>query len=485
MRAASKLPWVVCMSLVACAPQPRPESPAVAGSPAEPAAASTAAGALTLLRDVRVLTMTAGDREAHAGWSVLVRDGVIAEVGPSVAAPPGATVIDGGGRTLMPGLIDMHVHVWDETELLAYLAHGVTTVRNMSGMPLHLDLAARIEAGALAGPRLITTGPILNSPGPNQQVNHQLVADAAQARAAVEQQHAQGYRHLKVYSNLTRETYEAIVAEARARGMTITGHSPEGARAEGVPFERPFDIRFDEVLDDGFVTLEHMETIVWHALADDLDEAKARALARAIAAAEVPVDPTLIAHHALVKMAETDGAWAQRPESGLLNPVLVAFEAEHYAAWAARDPELRRAHDAFFARAAALFHEEGVPLVTGTDAGIFTNIPGSAMTRELELLVAAGIPARDALAMATTNGAAALGIGDAVGQIAPGFRAELVLVDGDPLSDIGVVEHPVGLMRGDVWRDAADLARLHDAAARHDPARTQANFEAGLAAQRL
>jgi cytosine/adenosine deaminase-related metal-dependent hydrolase len=87
--------------------------------------------------------------------------------------------------------------------------------------------------------------------------------------------------------------------------------------------------------------------------------------------------------------------------------------------------------------------------------------------------------------MATTNGAAALGIGDSVGQIAPGFRAEMVLVDGDPLVDISVVEHPVGLMRGDVWRDAAALARLHDAAARHDPARTQANFEAGLAAQQL
>ncbi|MCA9701307.1 MAG: amidohydrolase family protein [Myxococcales bacterium] len=445
--------------------------------PAEPTAA--------LLRDVRVLTMAEGDRAAHEGWSVLVRDGVIVEVGPSVQAPPGATIIDGEGRTLLPGLVDMHVHVWDETELLAYLAHGVTTVRNMSGMPLHLELAARIEAGEIEGPRLLTTGPILNSPGPNQQLNHQLVSDAAEAREAVKQQHAQGYRHLKVYSNLTREAYEAVVAEAEARGMTITGHSPEGVRAEGVPLERAFEVGFDEVLDDGFVTLEHMETIVWHALADELDEVKLRALAREIAAAGVPVDPTLIAHHALQKMAETDGAWARRPESGLLNPVLVAYEAEHYATWAAQDPDLRRGHDAFFARATAIFHEEGVRLVAGTDAGIFTNIPGSAMTRELELLVAAGIPEIDVLAIATTNGAAVLGLGDTVGRVAPGFRAELILVDGDPLSDISVVEHPVGLMRGDSWLDADDLARLHDAAGRHDPGRTQANLEAGLAAQRL
>ncbi len=427
--------------------------------------------------------MTEGDAAPHEGWSVLIRDGRIAEVGPEVQVPPGATVVEGEGRTLLPGLIDMHVHIWDEVELAAYLAHGVTTVRNMSGMPIHLELAERIEAGEIEGPRLVTTGPILNSPGPNQQLNHQLVHDAAEARAAVAQQHERGYRHLKVYSNLTREAYEAILVEARARGMTITGHTPEGLRSEGIPLEKPFDIGFSELLDDGFVTIEHMESIVWHGLADELDERAVRALARQIAASGVTVDPTLIAHHALQKMAETDGAWAHRPESDLLNPVLVQFEQEHYEAWAGQDPDLRRAHDAFYARATAIFHEEGVHMVAGTDAGIFTNIPGCAMTRELELLVGAGIPPTAVLAMATTNGAEVLGMGEVVGQIAPGFRAELMLVDGDPLVDISVVEHPVGLMHHGVWLDAPALAGLHEQARAHDPARTQANLEAGLAAQ--
>lgn len=436
--------------------------------------------AATLIRDVRVLTMAQDDPQAHAGWSVLVQDGVIVRAGPAIDAPADALVIDGAGRTLMPGLVDMHVHIWDQVELSAYLAHGVTTVRNMSGMPIHLDLAAQITSGQLAGPRLITTGPILNSPGPNQQVNHQLVHDAAEARAAVAAQQARGFRHLKVYSNLTRDAYDAVLAEARARGMTITGHSPEGVRGQGVPFQQPFDIAFDEVLDDGFVTLEHMESIVWHGLADQLDESKLRQLARTVADAGVTVTPTLLAHHALQKMAETDGAWAHRPESGLLNPVLVAAEQEHYAAWAARDADARRAHDAFFARATAIFHEEGVVLVAGTDAGIFTNIPGSAMARELELLVDAGLPPMDVLAMATTRGAQALGLGDSIGRIAPGFRAELILVDGDPLADIGVVEHPVGLMLGGEWTDARGLAALHDAATRHDPERTRNNFEAAL-----
>ncbi len=85
----------------------------------------------------------------------------------------------------MPGLIDMHVHVWDEAELPAYLANGVTTVRNASGMPFHLEFEKQIASGELIGPRLVTTGPILNSPGPNAQVNHQMVEGAAEAREAV------------------------------------------------------------------------------------------------------------------------------------------------------------------------------------------------------------------------------------------------------------------------------------------------------------
>lgn len=466
---------VSALALCACASTPTvPEAEPTADGPQDPPPPD---GELLLIEDVRILPMTGPDVDPIDHGAVLVRDGTIVSVGASVTPPPGAVIIDGGGATLMPGLIDMHVHIWDEVELAAYLSHGVTTVRNMSGMPLHLELAERIDAGELSGPRLITTGPILNSPGPNQQVNHQLVTSAAQARAAVAQQHAQGFRQLKVYSNLTRPAYEAIRSEAAALGMTITGHTPEGVRREGVPHDAPFDIAFEELLDDGFTTIEHMESIVWHGMSDELDESRARALADEVARAGVPVDPTLIAHHALHQMAATDGAWAQRPESGLLNPLLVAQEQTHYAEWARQPADARAAHDAFFAVATRIFHERGVAMVTGSDAGIFTNIPGSALTRELELLVAAGIPTADVLTMATVNGAGVLGLGDQIGKVAPGYRAEFILVNGDPLTDISVVEHPIGLLLGNTWMDAAQLEQLHASAFQHDPARTQANFE--------
>src|SRR5690606_3817657 len=144
-------------------------------------------------------------------------------------------VVDGDGRILIPGLIDAHIHLNDEAELAGYLAHGVTGVRNMSGYPFHLRLSERIASGKLLGPDFITTGPILNSPGPNENVLQQTVTSGDEARAAVRAQHDAGYRALKIYSNLTTEAFEAIIEEANRLDMSVAGHSPEGVRTRGVP----------------------------------------------------------------------------------------------------------------------------------------------------------------------------------------------------------------------------------------------------------
>ncbi|MCK5750909.1 MAG: hypothetical protein KAH44_32130, partial [Oricola sp.] len=184
-----------------------------------------------LIDKVRIVSMAPGAPEAKDGQAVLIEDGVISAVGPagSLDAPEDALVIEGDGLTLTPGLIDAHVHVWDEAELAGYLAHGVTGIRNLSGMPFHLPLIERIEAGRILGPDMITSGPILNSPGVNAQANHKMVLTAEEARDAVAQQDEDGYRLIKVYSNLHREAYDAVMDEAKKRGMAVAGHSPEGA----------------------------------------------------------------------------------------------------------------------------------------------------------------------------------------------------------------------------------------------------------------
>ena len=434
-----------------------------------------------LIENVRLVSMVAGEPDALETQDILVIDGVIAARVPhgALAGDPrleGAERIDAAGRTVLPGLIDAHVHVWDMPELAGYLAHGVTSVRNVAGLPVHLRWADRIEDGALLGPTLLTTGPILNSPGPNAQQNHVLVMTGDEARAAVRRQHQQGYRHLKVYSNLTEDAYRGVLEEARALGLTVSGHTPEGVREPGIPLERDFLIPFTSLLDDGFLTIEHTESIVWHGLRDRLNAQRMQQLAGEMAQAGVVVTPTLIAHDNLVRVAESGGAYLERAGVETLNPLYVRIDADVYAYWARQDPAVREeARRQFYRQATGIMHEAGVTLIAGTDAGIFTNLPGRSMTRELELLVMSGLSPHAALQTATANGAQVLGLTDR-GRIAPGLRADLVLVSGDPLRDVTVVEFPDAVMVNGIWLDRAELDDLERAAGKGSLLRSVTNI---------
>jgi imidazolonepropionase-like amidohydrolase len=438
---------------------------------------------LTAITNVQLLSMKDGE-PVQAGQTVLIGDGRILRIGADreVSVPKAAGIIRGEGQFLVPGLIDAHVHIWDHPELAAYLANGVTTVRNASGMPFHLQYADAIKKGEMAGPSLLTTGPILNSPGPNAQPNHQLVMTAEEAREAVRQQYAQGYRHLKVYSNLSREAYEAILKEAALLEMSVMGHPPEGLREDGIPFEKPFNIAFDELLDDEFVTLEHMESLVWHALYDELNEDKLRLLAKQIAAAGIAVSPTLVAHRNLTRVADSQGDYLKRSGVETLNPFIAMLEQELYQHWASQAPGTRADFDRFYARATKIFQEEGVTLIAGSDAGIFINIPGLSLHDELALLVAAGLTPRQALATATSNPAQVLGLAN-TGLIAEGYVADLLLLEKNPLQNIDNLRKPrLVIANGKVY-DGAAVARLKQQASQTSLERSQEQLMQALEAQ--
>ena len=436
-----------------------------------------------LISHVRVVDFSGEAPDVREDVFVLVDEGAIIAVADTREGLIAATEQDASGLTMIPGLTDMHVHIWDEAELGAYLSWGVTRVRNMSGLPFHLTLAEQIEAGSVLGPHLVTTGPILNSAGPNAQVNHQLVETEEEARAAVAWQAEQGFTRLKVYSNLTREAYDAVLQEAEARGVIVTGHTPEGVRGPGVPFEAPFDIAFDEVLNDGFETIEHVESLVWHGLSDREDAVAAQALAGQIAEAGVPVTPTLLAFHNLWRVADTQGAALTRPETDLLNPLVQATETDMYEYWSGAPAGPTAEQDAFHLRMTRWLHTAGVTLVAGSDAGIFTNVPGLSLVEELELMVAAGLTPFDALKAATDAPAQVLERKGLDGCALEGCAADLVLYACDPLADISCLHSPEALIRAGVWLNKADLTALRDSARNHNLERTQENVLGGLAAQ--
>lgn len=429
-----------------------------------PAALQPELGAATtyVIRGASVLTME--QNQANEDWSVVVDKGVISALGPSdsIVTPAGAELIDGRGKTLLPGLIDMHVHLYDEAELAAFLSHGVTTVRNAGGMPFHLELQRDLLARTILGPRLLTSGPIINEKnGRNTNILQVMVDGPDEARAAVRSHYERGYGSIKIYSNLALDSYAAILEEAQRLHMPVFGHPVEGKPPPNDPMAKA---SFDLLLDDELVDLEHMESIVWHALDQDMDDDRARLLARKIAAAGLAVDPTLIVHHNLTELTRTKGAHLRRDEMEMFNPLVLLFDQQSFDFWASYegDNEIRLAE--FYRRCVKIFHEEGVVLTVGTDSGAMATLPGSSVTRELELFVRAGLPPIEALKSATVHPARLLGMGDKIGRISVGYEADFILVNGNPLSDVAVVEHPVGVMHGGIWSDQADMAELHEAA---------------------
>lgn len=398
----------------------------------------------------------------------------------------GAATFDGAGLTVIPGLHDMHVHIWDQSELAANLMHGVTTVRNMSGMPFHLRLSERVEAGEVCGPHLFTSGPILNSNGPDSQIYHQLVENEEEARGAVRQQYAAGFRRLKIYSNLSGEAYRGVRDEARQLGMIVTGHAPEGERrfdAEGRP---QFTLNFDLALTDGFETIEHVEAIAWHGLQGSPDHAKARALARRIAAAKGTVTPTLVAHLNLVEVAQSGGAYAYRSGVETMPPLAQLVAGPSIARWAQAQALPERKKHEFFMEFTRILDEEGVRLVAGSDAGIFANIPGESLLDELELLAGALASPFKAIKAATATPAEVLGRKDETGCLGEGCAADLVLYRCNPLMDINCLRRPEAVvMRGRLF-DADQLRGekgLRALAVDHDNERTFTNVLDGFAAQ--
>jgi hypothetical protein len=419
-----------------------------------------------LFNNVRMLSMVDESSVSPGMQAVLVIGDRITKIGTvdEVEAPEGVVVIDGQGKTLMPGLIDAHIHLNDETELAAYLAHGVTGVRNMSGYPFHTRLTNRIAEGQLLAPDFMTTGPILNSRGPNELILQTTVNTADEARSAVRNQHHAGYRHVKVYSNLTPEAFNAIIDEAALLDMTVSGHSPEGKRTKGIPRNKPFEIPWEVSLGKGLTTFEHVETIVWHGLRDDLTQEKMAVLAKTLAQSGEAVTPTLIAHQRLVLIAQTKGAYLSRLGSDMINPLVTWFSKGAQQYWSQMDPSVYEApHAEFFIKATGLMHQAGVPLLTGTDSGSFGIIPGESVARELELLVTAGLSPFEALTSVTLSNAEVLGF-EKTGMILPGYRANLVLLAKDPLTDVGVVEHPVGVMIGGHWLEQQELDALKNSA---------------------
>jgi len=394
--------------------------------------------------------------------TVIVSGERIISVGPDDAAivPPGARVIELAGKALLPGLWDMHAHARDRDGPLN-IAAGVTSIRDLANQiePL-LDRRRRWQGLEAIGPRVAVTG-IIDGKGPFAAPTDMLVDTDEEAKAAVDHYWKLGYRHIKIYSSVKKELAPVIISRARMRKMRVSGHIPSFMTAEQVVL-----IGFDEIhhinmlflnfLGDTFDSRSPERFTALAELAPNLDLAsdEVTALINLLAKRNIVVDPTLTVFEEM---------FTARP--GSISPH-VAMVAERFPPLVRRsymtgglpsagnlDAQYQETFNAMLAMVKQLY-DAGVPLVAGTDA-----LPGFTLHRELELYVKAGIPVPEVLTIATQNAAEIAGRGDELGIVKPGFLADLIIIDGDPVADISNIRRVQLVMKNGVLYDPASLYR--------------------------
>jgi imidazolonepropionase-like amidohydrolase len=386
---------------------------------------------------------------------------------------PDARVIDGAGRFLVPGLIDMHSHVSKTrgSSLGLLVAHGVTTVRDMGGDHEELLRWRReIAAGQRLGPRLVIAGPYLesarNAARQHGAPPHEMiepvertrigVGTPADADRIVAEIAARGADHLKIRTVEDRATYLAIGAAARRHGLALTGHF------------QPFPT--DDVFASGQRSIEHA---FFPSLQERGASERAGFIGR-LARERIAVVPTLVV---LEQLGGPDDAALKASVEGAENgarPLLSAYlRADWREQLAEQGPDRQKLYRQLHEGARRDFSEmraAGVRILAGTDVGVLNVFPGRSLHDELSLLVKdVGMTPHEALQAATVHAAAFMGIDREVGAIEAGRQADMILLDANPLEDIAHTARISGVvLRGRYFDRAALDGLLQEVAAAPD-----------------
>ena len=342
--------------------------------------------------------------------TVVIRDGKIAAVGPrgSTAIPRGAKTINVAGKTIIPGLWDMHAHVALPEWGLAYLRVGVTTIRDMGGEKSFLtSFRDAIALGRVLGPRMLLAGLV---DGSGADAFGTVYADTPeQGRAVVDAYEAAGFRQMKLYTLIKPDVAGAIIRRAHELGLTVTGHVPRA-------------MTLASMVDSGADNVAHLP------IRGDTASETFKAQVKMLADHHVVIDPTASWNELLGHANSTPLTRFQPGFSEVPWPLRASYGSiRNPGDSAAADRSLR----ASLAVIKAL-HDGGVRIVAGTDYGL----PGFSLLRELELYVEAGLTPLEAIRSATAVPAEVMRLSNEAGTLEPGKRADLVVLDRDPLLDI-------------------------------------------------
>ncbi len=398
--------------------------------------------------------------QSAPGSTVLIDGNKIRAVGKdgSVMIPSQAERIDAGGKALLPGLWDMHVHI-GPTDGMLHMAAGVTSVRDLANdNDALLQLKRDLDSGTAIGPRITMRG-FMDGRGPYTGPTKVFVDTEAEARTAIDNYAKLGYEGIKVYSSIKPELVPAIIKLAHEKGLRVSGHVPAFMTAQQFVEAGADEIQhinmvflnffFDEVKDTR--TPARFIAVAERGATLDLKSDRVRSFVRLLKDRNVVLDPTLTAF---------EGLFIDRP--GQISPsyatiadrlppqVRRGFLAGGLPVPEGKDARYRESQRATL-RMTKLLYDSGIPIVAGTDG-----LPGFTLHRELELYAQAGISAPEVLRIATLGAARVARKDQELGSITPGKLADLVLVDGDPAKRISDVRRPVLVIKdGAIYEPAA------------------------------
>lgn len=412
-------------------------------------AAMQAPDTVVAITNVAVVPM---DRERVLdGSTVLVRGDRIVAIGAadSVQIPSAAIQVDGSGRFLMPGIAETHAHMPGEqdpaaNEIMAlYVLTGATTIRAMNGTPFQLELRRRIAAGEILGPTIFAVAPPFSG---------QSVRSPDEARQKVREFKAAGFDVLKIYPGMSAATYDAITGTAREVGIPYSGHVPASVGLRHAIAERQ--------------SVEHLDGYVEVSQGDDpaIEE-----LVRATREAGIWNTPTMDVWKTILGTRSIDDL-RRRPELRYLPRDMVESWAQQTAQLVRRSVwhralewlGIRRSPHEIVAlrdRILRALHRGGARLLLGADSPQVYSVPGFSLAHELRAMVEAGVPTYAVLKAATTNPAAFFGSGAEFGTVEVGKRADLILVEGNPLEDIRNVHRQAGVMVRGRWLAKQEIDR--------------------------
>ena len=387
---------------------------------------------------------------------IFIRNGRIERISDRISSTTSdVKIVEAPGSYISPGLFDMHVHVHDRKYLARNLAFGVTSVRNLRGLPMHIRWRGELERGEWLGSSLWTSSPVLDG----EKYAHllqQVTTSPDQARGLVKLYKSLGYDSIKAYGYLESEVFQAIVDEARALNFPVVKHGPNAV--EGTEL----------AANAGLQSLEHVEDVFQGPLGFTFDREKLDQWLLELREIDPYVTPTLATFEHLTLLSRDKDQFVDSLELETLNPVyrflLGQFSVKRWLAADRAQADWNEKELRFLQEIVLAMDEAGIQLLVGSDAGTMYMPAGSSTHREIQLMSASGLANVTVLRAGTINAARALNVSADYGSRSEGKTADAIITAKNPLDDLNTLQQPQAVIKAGQWLSKTELDALIESA---------------------